>query len=440
MKKAFIWITLTVLTVSLCWAYDLNDIQSIEISAISGGWGELKPGLINKLTIKQINGQFVMENTAKTASDTIRNFIGNLLEVLNAPMMDNVDLPNLGVNNYWLISNGATMINQYHKWDKNQKDLIMKNYGDIGFIKKILQEQYVPERTHWTDDYPGFWLTINYTDSMVTISSDSQLPFMLPIKIKGNTINGATYNARLSLAISNLLPDNFVIKDRINGAGLPKYIYERVTFLLRDELSMLNSKNKIGDTLSVIEKNFIVKSSEITTIGSIDLHFENVWNSTLIPKQYPSNLVVGLSISYKDDRLGSMEQFYSKIDTILRFILDIPWLANVLKNEKNEVEIRFVNGKSMSDYAQGSFIKDLQNNHKNSILQEINGKLDDSIFITISNNRNYMRCIVLLNTDTVLWHYKGKGILLWDEGAFDVWDYYGHKGVGIIILKDGKIK
>jgi len=51
-----------------------------------------------------------------------------------------------------------------------------------------------------------------------------------------------------------------------------------------------------------------------------------------------------------------------------------------------------------------------------------------------------MRCVVLPNTETILWHYRGSDILLWDESNFDIWDWHGHKGVGQIILKNGEIK
>ena len=221
MKKALILILFTVLLVSPGWAYDLNDIQSIEINAWPGGRGELKQGEISKLIIQRIDRNFVMENTENTVNN---NLINNLLQVLNASMMDNVDLNNLGITNGWLIRNSMAMVNKYHRWDENQSDLIMKNYCDVNLIKKILQEQYVPDRIHWTDDYPNFRLTVKFTDSVVTMRTDSQLPFMLPIKIEGNTINGITYNAKLSMAISNILPDNFALKDRIAGVGLPKYI------------------------------------------------------------------------------------------------------------------------------------------------------------------------------------------------------------------------
>jgi hypothetical protein len=428
-----------VLAVSFGRAYDLYDIQSIEIQARAGGWGGLRRGEINNLTIKRVGDNFFMENTESHINSNMEYFISCLLEVLDAPMMDNVDLDNLGISNDWLYSNGITLINN-HGLEENQRDLFIRNYCNADLVERILREQYAPGGIRWTDDYPSFEMTVRFTDSVITMRSDSQLPFMLPINIARNNNNERTYNAMLSKALSNILPDNFVLKNRIAGINLPEYIYELIYFQIIEELSMLFTRNRIGDTLSDIENNFYIRSSEIATIGSIDLDFETVWYSVLIPKNCPANLVIRLAISYNNGNLGSMEQFYGKINSIINFILDIPWLAGVLENDENEIAISFVNDKSMSNKAQGSFIGDLQRNNKNILLEEINGNLDDSIFITILNNRSYMRCVVLPNTDTVLWHYNRSDILLWDESNFDVWDWSGHKSAGQIILMNGEIR
>ena len=440
MKKVLYLVLFNVLLVSLGCKYDSNNVQRIEIHAEAGGPGGIRQGEISNLDIRKVGNNYIMENTEDPVNNNMKNLINILLQVLNAPMMDNIDLDNLGISNNWLYSNGIALINKNHSWEENQRDLFMRNYCNANLIKKLLQEQYVPNRIHWTDDYPSFELTIRFTDSFITLSSNSQLPFMLPINIVSNTINEISYNAMLSMALSNILPDNFVLKNRIAGINLPEYIYNLVNSQIREELSMLDTRNMIGESLSDIENNFYIRSSRIVTTSSIDLNFETVWDSVLIPKNCPDNLVISLAISYKDNNLGNMEQFYSKINDIVNFILNIPWLVNVLENEGNEVEIRFVNNKSMSDRAQESFINDLQENNKNSILGEINNNLDNSIFITIWNNRNYMRCVVLPNTETILWHYRGSDILLWDESNFDIWDWYGHKGVGQIILKNGEIK
>jgi hypothetical protein len=442
MKRILNFLLLNVLLISSGWTYDLLDVRSIEINARAGGWGRSRQGEINKLIIRRVGNNFFIANNRNPVNDDMKNSISSLLQLINVPIVDNVNLDNYGVSIDWLYNNGIALINKNYreKWEKNQRDLFMENYCNINLVKRLLQEQYIPSRIHWTDDYPSFELIIRLTDSVIRMRSNSQLPFMLPINITGNTTNGITYNAMLSIALSNILPDNFVLKNRIAGVNLPEYIFDLIYFQIREELSLLDTRNKIGDILSDIENNFHIRSSLIAMIGSIDLDLEEVWESKLIPKNCPSNLVVSLAISYEDDNLGSMREFNKKINSIINSVLDIPWLVNMLENKENEIEIRFVNDKSMSDYAQESFIEELQENKRNSILEEINNNLDKSIFITISNNRNYMRCVVLPDGNTILWHYKGSDILIWDENNFDVWYSYGHKGVGRIILKNGEIK
>ena len=439
MKKTMILIYFSVFLLTISWCYDINDIQSIEIYARAGGWGGLRRGEINTLIIDRIDDGFFMKNIDNSSNPSLKNSIIKLLQIIDTPVIDNIDLDNFGITNEWLSFYSNSMVNINQRWAENQKELFKYNYCNSALVLELLQKQYVPNRIHWTDDYPSFELVINFTESKLTIRSDSQLPFMLPIRIFGNE-NINTYNADLSKAISNILPDNFILKSRIAGEGLPKYLFEQINIFIRDELSMLNTRNRIGDTLLDIENQFHIKTSAIRTMSSIDLDLETVWDVELIHKNGPDNLVVNLSISYKDEILGGMNHFYKKINDILELVLSIPWLNNLLKNNENEIEIRFLNNKSMSNKAQNSFINDLQNNNKNDLLGIISNELDNSIFITISNNRSYMRCIVLPNCETILWHYRGNDILLWDDENFETWDYYGHRGVGKIISLNGEIE
>ena len=92
MKKVVILVLFYFLLVTFGWAHDLHDIQSIEIQAGAGGWGGLRGGEINKLFIKRVGNNFIIENTGKPLDSNMVNFINCLLKIINEPIMNDIEL------------------------------------------------------------------------------------------------------------------------------------------------------------------------------------------------------------------------------------------------------------------------------------------------------------------------------------------------------------
>jgi hypothetical protein len=99
MKKVLYLVLFNVLLVSVGCKYDSNNVQRIEIHAEAGGRGGIRQGEISSLDIRKVGNNYIMENTEDPVNNDMKNLINILLQVLNAPMMDNIDLDNLGISN-----------------------------------------------------------------------------------------------------------------------------------------------------------------------------------------------------------------------------------------------------------------------------------------------------------------------------------------------------
>jgi hypothetical protein len=72
----------------------------------------------------------------------------------------------------------------------------------------------------WTDDSPAHLVKIRFTTGrLVTIRTDAQHAFMLPLQVSDfdARIHGETFDPRLSKAIAALMPDNYLERDRLAG-------------------------------------------------------------------------------------------------------------------------------------------------------------------------------------------------------------------------------
>ena len=74
----------------------------------------------------------------------------------------------------------------------------------------------------WTDDYPGHLVRVTLsTDRIITIRSEAQHTFMLPLKVTDSQGGSdyETFDPNLGRAIADLMPDGYLDRDRLGGSG-----------------------------------------------------------------------------------------------------------------------------------------------------------------------------------------------------------------------------
>lgn len=74
----------------------------------------------------------------------------------------------------------------------------------------------------WTDDYPSLQIQIMFTSGRkITILTHIQHQFMLPLSVtdSGNQASFETFDPELSRSLAELMPDGFLLRERLSGAG-----------------------------------------------------------------------------------------------------------------------------------------------------------------------------------------------------------------------------
>jgi hypothetical protein len=155
--------------------------------------------------------------------------VTSLLQVVAAPPMPQAELPNLGITQQWLNERAASALlgEGGCAFTQEHKALLASKFTNVQAVKAFLPGLLQPGTS---DDDP--WVSIEILKNGETVwqlesSSQSKL-FMLPWVIKAPRGSFTTYNADVSRALARLLPEKFVNRDRITGAGLEHELGYRV--------------------------------------------------------------------------------------------------------------------------------------------------------------------------------------------------------------------
>jgi hypothetical protein len=184
-------------------------VEVITISATHSGWGYAA----SDLAIRKEGDHYIANGRIVSAS-----LVGAFLHAINEPPIPHPEPLNLGITERWLLDhaeeagNHATVI-RYQNSSPRQKKLFRNAFSDQNTIEQRLKRVY--DSFH-TDDYPKMIIRIDFEDKTTrSVSTDSQHPFMIPWK--ADESGSKTYNAHISLALIELLPEKFVNRERLTA-------------------------------------------------------------------------------------------------------------------------------------------------------------------------------------------------------------------------------
>ncbi|HEX8734677.1 MAG TPA: hypothetical protein VF721_05090 [Pyrinomonadaceae bacterium] len=409
----------------------------------------------SKLFIKQKKGVFYADGRKIDAK-----LVDNLLEALNDTGRK-INLADYGITQEWLNANAEKSLPQYlQKSAPNEKDLFLKHFRDIKFIEeKILYEVLFD---WWTDDYPSVELKIVKKDnSKIELNSSAQTDFMLPWKLVENEKNYSFANPRLSRAVADLLPQKFTNKERLSGKNLAPQMAREIYNKIEAQLEELETQNKIGAELARIKDRYTVRKTAISGISSIDTGTPSSayqsgdaeyqkwnflsWNAELKRNDLPANVIIGVSLPYKEGKLSTFDAFLGNIDAIISRALSVEWLGKyIAENPETELEIRFVGDRSFSPKAQESFLEDLKVFGANALNAEILNQLEKCVFLQVSEKGSkWSRWLILPDKRMILWQVNGDSALKWKPADFETRNMYKTKDwfqMKAIILPNGEIE
>jgi hypothetical protein len=218
---------------------------------------------------------------------------------------------------------------------------------------------------------------------------------------------------------------------------------------VRDKWESLGAEAKLGGTIEPVTRRFTVVKSSVSSLNSIDLNGGDSWNAVLHAATMPPNINVGLSLPIRKGRLIGVESFLQRIDDYVRLALSPKWFAQFLVAHPDAtLEIRFVEDRSLSRFAERRLTEDLTKIGKADAAERVSASADQAVFVemyapspgaasTDGADKHWSRWIVLPNRDMVLWEYQGETVGIWSDKDFQSSECYGWKCVGSIIPESG---
>jgi len=369
--------------------------------------------------------------------------VKELLEAIDAPRIEHPSLAECGVDRAWLEANYARGLEETtHRKQSDlsvqQRDLFRARY--LGQQSAEAAFNGLFENWH-TDDFPKLSVTVTDGVREFGVTSDSQYPFMLPWT--GTDRSRGGYSCRMSRAVFALLPRGFTNRGRLVLDHRFRWEYtQQIMGSIRPEWNSLDAQHLVGSDIAPIFAQFSSLKSEVSNLSSIDLDGRQSWNAELGSKELPSNFVIGVSLLCRRNRLDGVGAFLHQVPNYTALVLSVPWLRDYLQDKPNaRIEMRYVNGQSLSTKASRYLLEDLRSHGKSDLAQTVEQETTKSAFIEVNDGTGcWSRALVFPNRDVLLWHFKCDSVLGFSASRFSVWDFYGWRSTATVIEPDRSIR
>lgn len=416
---------------------------------IVSAWGGMGPSKRFDLLITR-KGNDYYANGKKVDG----GLVTNLVAALEAPVIPEVDLTNLGLTQEWLDANAEKGVRDYADFyytvaAPNLQALYLNTFKDAAFMKRFVPSLY---RGWWTDDYPVVEVEVTKANgSKLVAHTEGQQLFMLPWEVTNDGQKTKTYNADIARAIVPFLTKKTVNRDRLAGEGLPRVLAQALMLALRDDWDALDAENKAGKYLQVLRQTFEVEHAEVNPYHNVDFGDEWINGKTgadnlqvrLKRKDLPDNLKIGLVLPFKNGAVEGVDTFVGSVDRYLNLIRSVPWLDTFIRSEsKDYFELRYVGDRSFSEKAMQIFAADMRLQNKESLVKEVEAVQKDVSLLLTGWKYNWDYWIILPDKRVILWrfnHYRPP--VKFPSLASSAWDCskYQNKCIGALISADGEL-
>ena len=389
-------------------------------------WAGLGAPAASELTIAKQGSKFRLGHRIVDP-----DLLHTLISALKEADIPEVNLANLGITQEWLVKNHEGPTSRYQGGPEvgaqNQQALYRERSEDPTFISPLLSRIY--RSGFHTDDYPSVNVRLTFEDgSAVTVSSNSQQPFMLPWTVELGGATHVTYNANISRAIAAILPKKTVNRPLISGEGLLDVLRTTVEHALEPELNLVDADNRAAAALDELRKHYTVAESEINefhhpeygTKWSRNQPHETNLHAELTRADLPPNVTEAIVLRYKDGKVEGLDAFLSSVNKYESLFLSVPWLANyVREHEEVPARISYVHNASFGDKALMIFTGDMRALGRDDLVRE--ATIKQSEITLLITGRRYAESYWLIFPDkhVILWRYHGpSGLLKWKPSDF----------------------
>jgi hypothetical protein len=368
--------------------------------------------------------------------------VEKLLAALDAPVTQQPSLEECGAAETWRSANYAEALadvthRKMSQLSLKQIELFRSQFIGSHSAQAVFEEMF---KSFHTDDYPELSVTVRSGVQEYGIRSISQDPFMLPWI--GTDRPRGFYSCDVSRAIAALVDKRFPNRSRLLVDEEFRWqLASRVMDTIKHDWNLLDTENRIGKELAPVLALFTPMKSEIGNLSSIDLDGDQSWNAKLSSPEFPSNLVVGVSLRYHNKELTGVDSLLAKAPQYARLVLSVPWLSKYMeKNPHTTVELRYVNGRSLSPLALKNLREDLGKHNRRAQAEAVSQHAAESAFLEIEDGSGcWSRAIVLPTREVLLWQFSCDSVLGFAAQSLTAWDYYSWRSTGTLIDPYGAV-
>ena len=432
-----------ILAVSPC-IHAQSQLDSLKVQS---SWGGLGGAAHSEFSVER-KGEGYASGHQSVSSDALNALVAAVAEAsISRPAT-----ANLGITPQWLRSHmdeaGSNASGlHYREGLPEQKELFQAAFVDENTLTLRLKRVY--EHSH-TDDYPQMQLQLALTNgSTITLTTDSQNPYMLPCTITTNGTTRGTYNAKISHALLALLPPKFANRERLTEGGLSGMIGEETATTVESRWELIRAEHDSGDALSILRTKYEVRGATVDSYhglafgkawGGGEPHEENL-HVTLVQPGFPKGFSISAILLREHGKTDGAHELLSSAPVYQKLVSSVPWLETYLRTHPEENEWMFdVHGESFSDKAMHIFADDMKAVGRNDLVQRVRAVQHQAALLETGYGDYW---IILPDKTAIMWRWQSLShILNWKVGEFPAHECTDYRTVtggcaGTVISPDG---
>ncbi|HWG18935.1 MAG TPA: WG repeat-containing protein [Terracidiphilus sp.] len=408
---------------AVCTILSAQPQKQVRQITIRSMWGGLGPHQDSTVFIQRDQAGYI-----RAGKPIDPRFVDALVSALQAPLIPKPDLANLGITQSWLNKEAGLQetrsYGQANATTPGQKALFEKSFTDIRLISRLVPELF----QNWhTDDNPGARVEIVFDNGeKLTAYSSSQFAYMLPWCVGPD--KKASYNVAISRAVSALLPDKTVNKDRLAEDDLAKELNEAVVSSIETEYNLRGAEDMAGQALAQLRQKYHVTSAEIDPWlrpeygpQKYDKDAEEVnLHVSLVKASFPAKVSDAVTLEDVKGNVLGIDQFLSTASNYENLVLSVPWLKQYIREHpKVHFRITYVHDSSFGDEALRTFSGDMEKRERLDLIEKVLAQQKEIALVLVGTTYAESYWLIFPDKHMLLWRYAGPGGLLkWNPKDF----------------------
>ncbi len=397
-----------------------NGVRLIEIHSGWSGSGTPESAVV---TIRWKDGAFVSDDKPVDAAQ-----VQALVAALEAPRIAEPNMENLGINSEWLKAHVASqqprVPGQTSGSTERQMELFRTSFTDPELIAKVTPHLFTTTRLF---DNPFIKVEVVLEDgSKLVAESHSYYVYMLPWSLDGQ--KDKDYNARISRAVSALLPSKTANKERLAGKDLLQELVDAVMRSIETEWNLRGSEALAEEALAALRTKYGVTASEINLYHNIEygtaIHSgepeEMNLHATVRKSSFPPNVTNVVVLRCVEGKVEGVEEFVKTVGKYEDLALSVPWLNEYIQEHPSvPVRIAYVHDMSFGEKAMRTFTADMKARGREDLVEEVRLQQSQIVLLMIGNTYAEAYWLLFPDKHMMLWRYGGSsGLLKWTSADF----------------------